>query len=52
MPETGEPTIASENVVIYGNVDFHAYWSDDYVVTFDPNGGTCDEETRTVKYGN
>lgn len=38
--------------VVEGDATKGAYYSPiSYILTFDPNGGTCDTENRTIRYG-
>ena len=52
QPSSGTKINAGDRVSITSNSVFYAHWNaNTYVVSFDPAGGTCDTETKSVKYG-
>jgi hypothetical protein len=41
----------SQSVITTGAYTIHAYWdANTYTLAFDPNGGTCDTASKTVKF--
>ena len=47
----GTKVTATTTCYASGSLTLYAHWTEGYVITFEPNGGTCSTKSKVVKYG-